>query len=117
VSASAAPDLSQQREELARLQHGLSSRDSTVHFAHAGVSILASLLLFGATAKMLWDARKLWILPFASGSLALGLVAYALVRLLKGKATYRDEMVRYERMMAIRRDLKLDDPAALLPQR
>ena len=48
---------------------------------------------------------------------ALGLVGYALVRFLKGRTTYRDEMVRYERMMAIRRDLKLDDPAALLPQR
>lgn len=116
MSASAAPELSQ-REELARLQQGLASRDSTVHFAHAGVSVLASLLLFGATAKMIWDAGKLWILPLASGAVALGLVTYALVRFFKGKATYRDEMVRYERMMAIRRDLKLDDPAALLPQR
>jgi len=117
VSASAAPDLSQQREELARLQQGLASRDSTLHFAHAGVSVLASLILFGATAKMIWDAGKLWILPLASGLVGLGLVTYALVRFVKGKATYRDEMVRFERMMAIRRDLKLDDPAALLPQR
>jgi hypothetical protein len=117
VSASAAPEHSQQREELARLQQGLATRDSTEHFAHAGVSVLASLILFGATAKMIWDAGKLWILPLASGSVACALVTYALVRYLRGRRTYQDEMARYERMMAIRRDLKLDDPAALLPQR
>ncbi len=117
MSSSASPELTQLREELARLQAELASRDSTVHFAHAGVSTMASLILMGATGKMILDAGKVWILPAATGTVSLGLVAYALVRLLKGRVRHREESVRFERMMALRRELELDNPDALLPQR
>jgi hypothetical protein len=105
------------REELARLQAELASRDSTVHFAHAGVSTMASFILGGATGKMVLDAGKVWILPGITGAISAGLVVYALVRLLKGRVRHREESARFERMMALRRELELDNPDALLPQR
>lgn len=78
---------------------------------------MASFILMGATGKMILDAGKIWLLPAVTGSVALGLVVYAVVRLLKGRVRHREESVKFERMMALRRELDLDNPDALLPQR
>ena len=117
MSEPVSPESTQLREELARLQSELASRDSTVHFAHAGVSTLASFIVGGATGKIYLDAGHFWILPQVTGLLTVGLIVYAAVRYTKGRERHVQESARYERMMAIRRELQLDDPDALLPQR
>ena len=46
----------------------------------------------------------------------LGLVLYGLMRYRQGRTVLADELVRYETMLELRRRLRLDDPAALLPR-
>lgn len=111
---SAAPE-SIRRETLEQLQSELSSRKSTLYFAHAGVSSVFAFILLGAGMKLVWDAKQAWSIPIAVFTVALATVAYAVVRLLDGRRALHVEAKRFEEMLALRRELKLDDPAALLP--
>jgi hypothetical protein len=95
----------------------LSTRKSTEHFAHAAVSTFFGLTLAAAAGKLFWD-RQLefawWV--FAIASVAAVLLGHALVRYLLGRATLATERREFERLLALRRALGIDDPASLLPR-
>ena len=54
---SAAPE-SIQRETLEKLQSELSTRQSTLYFAHAGVSGVIAFILVAASMKLVWDDKQ-----------------------------------------------------------
>ncbi|MFZ5468464.1 MAG: hypothetical protein ACOZIN_03410 [Myxococcota bacterium] len=103
--------------ELERLQAEVSSRASVVHFAHAGVSMIVALLVAGAAAKLFWDLPlRALVLAFFPSALSLGLAAYSVLHYRRGKRELEGELRRYQMMLTLRRTLRLDDPAALLPR-
>ena len=102
--------------QLERLQESLSTRQSTLHFAHAGVSFIVSLLLGGAAAKLFWDSVRTPKLAFLVTAVSVGLVVYAAVRLSKGRRALAQELQQYDSLLELRRRLRLDDPSALLPR-
>lgn len=104
------------RAQLERLQESLSTRQSTLHFARAGVSFIVSLLLGGAAAKLFWDSVRTPKLAFLVTAVSVGLVVYAFVNLRRGRRLLADELKQYDSMMELRRRLHLDDPSALLPR-
>jgi hypothetical protein len=113
VNADTSEDL---RSQLERLQERLATRQSILHFAHAGVSLLASLIFVGAAAKLFWDSTKVPVLGFAVAALALGLGIYSLVHYLKGRRELAEELKQYSDLLELRRRLQLDNPSALLPR-
>ncbi len=62
-----------ERQELERLQKELEARESTLHFAHAGVSFLFALMLAAAAAKLFWDSIRLPILGIVAAGCSIGL--------------------------------------------
>jgi hypothetical protein len=113
VNAETQPELQAQLE---RLQESLSTRQSTLHFAHAGVSFIVSLLLGGAAAKLFWDSVKTPKLAFVVTAVSVGLVVYAIVHLTKGRRALAEELKQYTSLLELRRRLHLDDPSSLLPR-
>jgi hypothetical protein len=103
-------------EQLERLQEALSTRQSTHLFAHAGVSCIVSMILGCATAKLFWDSTKAPHVAWLGLAATVALVIYGLARYRQGRTVLADELVRYESLLELRRRLRLDDPAALLPQ-
>lgn len=106
----------QLRSQLDLLQESLATRQSVLHFAHTGVSFIVALILAGAAAKLFWDSVRVPMLAFAVSVLSLGLVAYALVHYRKGRRVLAEELKRYDALLELRRRLKLDNPAELLPR-
>lgn len=104
------------RAQLERLQERLSTRQSTLHFAHAGVSTIVALLLGGAAAKLFWDSLRTPKLAFLVTAVSLGLLTYAVSQLRKGRRELADELKQYDSLLELRRKLRLDDPSALLPR-
>jgi hypothetical protein len=104
------------RQELERLQKELEARESTLHFAHAGVSFLFALMLAAAAIKLFWDSIRLPILGIAATGCAIGLLAYSGFRYWRGQRALRWELQRYEHLRSLRRSLNIDDPSALLPR-
>ena len=85
------------RQQLERLQKELEARESTIHFAHAGVSLLFALILAAAVCSA-------------------ALMVHSIRRYLRGQRALKWELQRYERLRALRRSLHIDDPSALLPR-
>ena len=106
----------QQRAELERLQAGLATRKSIRHYAHAAVSFVVALIFAGAAIKLFVDSAKVPYVGYAALALTLGLVAYSLTQLLKGRRHMADELERFASLEALRRALRLDDPSQLLPR-
>lgn len=104
------------RARLDQLQESLSVRQSTTHFAHAGVSTIVALLVGGAAGKLFYDSLRTPLLAWAAALLSLGLLVYAFSRYRLGREVLAEELKRYESMLELRRQLRLDDPAALLPR-
>ncbi len=104
------------RTQLDQLQESLSVRQSTTKFAHAGVSTIAALLIGGAAGKLFYDSLRTPFLAWGAALLSLGLLVYALRNYVAGRKVLVDELQRYESMLELRRQLRLDDPAALLPR-
>lgn len=112
------------RDELQRLQAELASRRSIVHYAHAAVALLATLILGSAFLKLYTDQQRLvgWGRSEyrGAGLLLLGVAAvalsYAIIRALLGRRRMKQEATQYARMLALRKQLNLDDPSALLPK-
>ncbi|MFL5348359.1 MAG: hypothetical protein ACJ8AT_26485 [Hyalangium sp.] len=104
------------RSQLERLQESLATRQSILHFAHAGVSFIVALILAGAAAKLFWDSAKVPFLAFGVTVLVLGLVSYALVRYRRGHRELAEELKRYGDLLELRRQLHLDNPSRLLPR-
>ena len=112
-------------EQLERLQEALSTRQSTLLFAHAGVSFVVSVILGCATAKLFWDSARAPHVAWLGLAATVGLGLYGLVRYCQGalqcyygqgRTVLADELVRFETLLELRRRLRLDDPTALLPQ-
>ena len=103
-------------EQLERLQEALSTRQSTLLFAHAGVSFVVSVILGCATAKLFWDSARAPHVAWLGLAATVGLGLYGLVRYRQGRTVLADELVRFETLLELRRRLRLDDPTALLPQ-
>ena len=103
-------------EQLERLQEALSTRQSTLFFAHTGVSFVLAFILGGATAKLFWDSARAPHVAWLGMAATLGLVIYAVTRYRRGRTVLADELVRYETMLELRHRLGLDDPKALLPR-
>ncbi|MCI0573089.1 MAG: hypothetical protein L0Y66_20280 [Myxococcaceae bacterium] len=103
------------QEQHEKLQAELASRQSTVHFAHAGVSLVWAMLIAGAAIKLFVDSARVPYLAWAATLATVGLTTYALVRFRRAREALRDELVRFEQLKALRRQLKVDDPSALLP--
>jgi hypothetical protein len=104
------------RSELDRLQESLATRQSVLHFAHTGVSLIIAMLLAGAAAKLFWDSVRVPLVAFAAAAVSLGLVAYGLSHYGKGRRALAEELKRYADLLALRRQLKLDNPSQLLPR-
>jgi hypothetical protein len=105
-------DLKARHEDL---QARLSARDSILHFAHAAVSGLgAGMALTAAYHLIRLGSAGVW----PKVALAVGglLAFYALVRVFLGHAALRRELVDFEALRAVRRELDLEDVAALLPK-
>lgn len=109
-------DTQEMRTRLDQLQESLSTRQSTTHFAHAGVSTIAALLIGGAAGKLFHDSLRTPVLAWGAALLALGLLVYAFRHYHSGRKVLVDELKGYEAMLELRRQLRLDDPAALLPR-
>lgn len=110
-------DSSQQtRLELERLQKKLEARQSTMHFAHSGIALLAAVILAGVAAKLFWDALWPPLLGITSAVLSAALVFYGTYRYVTGSRFLKEELRNYELLRALRRSLNIDDPSALLPQ-
>jgi hypothetical protein len=104
------------RERLPELQAQLAVRQSTTHFARAGVALVACAIFTGAAAKLFWDSIRFPVLGAASVVLAIGLVVFAWVQYRRGVAHHRRELELFASLQAVHRALHLDDPAALLPR-
>ncbi|MBX5483623.1 MAG: hypothetical protein IRZ16_17510 [Myxococcaceae bacterium] len=112
-----ASSTSDPRAELERLQSELADRQSPTCFAHAGIALVAALLFAGAAGKLFWDSIRTPLLGIAAAVLALALTTFGVIRYLQGRRRLRDEVARFERLMGLRRALRVDDPDNLLPQR
>lgn len=76
--------------------------------------MVTSLTLAGASSKLFWDGSYYFALPTAAVSMA-GWI-YALVQYLRGKRYLHTELEKFASLKILRKELHLDDPAALLPQ-
>lgn len=104
------------RSQLERLQESLATRQSILHFAHAGVSFVVALIFAGAAAKLFWDSAKVPFVAFGVTALVLGFVGYGLVRYRRGRHELAEELKRYGDLLELRRRLNLDNPSRLLPR-
>ena len=111
------PDVSSLRAEHDEVSALLHARRSIVHFAHAAISTFIGLIVAGTAAKLFWDfgpdENLGWTLGLAG--VAGALLLYAAIRSLAGRRALAVEMTWLERLHALRRALKLDDPRTLLP--
>ena len=106
----------QTRLELERLQKKLEVRQSTMHFAHSGIALLAAVILAGVAAKLFWDSLRPPPLGIASALISAVLLLYGTYRYVTGSRFLKEELRNYELLRALRRSLNIDDPSALLPQ-
>jgi len=104
------------RARLPELQAKLAVRQSTTHFARAGVALVASAVFTGAAAKLFWDSIRFPILGALSAVVASGLIVFAWVQYRRGMGHYRRELELFASLQAVHRVLHLDDPGALLPR-
>lgn len=105
-----------QRQQLERLQTELSTRKSTLHFAHTFVSGVITLIVMSAAMKLTWDAKQNYILAYIAFGIAFISLAYAILQYLSGRRALKFEHQRFAELQALRAELKLDDPSALLPK-
>ncbi|MHB8873576.1 MAG: hypothetical protein ACYC8T_07810 [Myxococcaceae bacterium] len=108
---------SEARRKLDVLQGELATRDSIENFAYSAVALVCALIAAGATGKLLWDLpEKNLILGVPPAVATALLMAYSLVKYLRGKRLLAVELRQFESLKALRADLHLDNPAALLPR-
>ena len=94
----------------------VGSRKSTMHFAQAAVTTFVGLILSGAAGKMAWDFGELhlgWTALVAG--VGLFLLGYAAVQVVLGRKALTGELTDFEKLQALRLELRLDDPRALFP--
>ena len=113
------PTSPETRQKLDALQAELSVRHSTRHFARSAISLMAAMILSGATGKLFHDSKEILGYSIASVGtlLVLGLIVFSLREYFAGRRTLRGERARFEELKSLRRELQLDDPPSLLPTR
>lgn len=92
----------------------LSTRVSTQHFAHGAVSLFASIVLGGTSARLWLDygaEHPEW--AWVAGGLGCVAIVYSLVRLALGARTYGQERTQLNRLLELRKTLGVDAPASL----
>ncbi len=104
------------RARLPELQAQLAVRQSTTHFARAGLALVACVVFTAAAAKLFWDSVRFPVLGVLAAVLAVGLVVFAWIQYRRGIAHHRRELELFASLQAVHRALHLDDPAALLPR-
>ncbi|NVJ07339.1 hypothetical protein HUW63_19105 [Myxococcus sp. AM001] len=104
------------RARLDQLQASLSTRESTTRFARAGVATVIALLVGGASGKLFYDSLRTPLLAWAAALVSVSLLVYAFISYRTGRKVLVDELKQYESMLALRSELRLDDPSALLPR-
>ncbi|HSP20612.1 MAG TPA: hypothetical protein VLQ79_13930 [Myxococcaceae bacterium] len=113
-STELSPELA--RARLPELQAQLAVRQSTTHFARAGVALVASSIFTAASAKLFWDSVRFPVFGAVAVLLATSLVVYAWVQYRRGMVHHRRELTLFASLQAVHRALHLDDPGALLPR-
>lgn len=90
----------------------LSQRKSTLHFAHTAVSVFVAAITGGAAWKLALDVEFEWapqlVLPAAI--LSVSALVYGAVRLIVGRRALAAEVREFDRLKALRHELKLDQP-------
>jgi hypothetical protein len=106
------------RAELDRLQAELAARSSTLHFAHAAVTTMTGLMALGASLLLRFTPaiEDKTTQAAVAGAIAVVLLGYAMVRFWVGRLRQRQELHKFEHLKALRRELNLEDPSALLPR-
>jgi TRAP-type C4-dicarboxylate transport system permease small subunit len=93
----------------------LSQRKSTLHFAHTAVSLFLAAIMCGAAIKLAIDVELEWaphlVLPVSIVSVLAAI--YGVGRLLVGLRKLGTEVQGFERLKALRHELKLDEPPSL----
>ncbi len=105
-----------ERVRLESLRAQLASRQSTVHFARTGVSLVAAFIFTGAAAKLFWDSIRFPGWGLVAALVAVGLVVYGAVHYRRGRRALARELALFESLKGVRHSLRLDDPASLLPR-
>jgi hypothetical protein len=92
----------------------LSERKSTLHFAHTAVSLFVAAITGGAAWKLAVDVEFEWVPQLVLPATIISFLAasYALLRLVMGRRTLTAEVHEFERLKALRHELKLDEPPA-----
>ena len=105
------------RRELDRLQAQIASRTSIVHLAHGAVATLLSLMVYGLAALFEWGKEARDKVEFAPpvALAASAVMLYAVYRYVLAYRAHLREVVIFTEMQSLRRELKLEDPSALLP--
>jgi hypothetical protein len=105
-----------ERVQLESLRTQLASRQSTVHFARTGISLVMAFIFTGAAAKLFWDSIRFPRWGLVAALVAVGLVVYAAVHYRRGRRALARELALFESLKGVRHSLRLDDPASLLPR-
>lgn len=92
----------------------LSYRKSTSHFAHTAVSLFVAAITGAASWRLSVDVELVWApqLVVPATIVSVSVAIYGLVRLVLGRRTLADEVREFERLKALRHELKLDEPPA-----
>lgn len=92
----------------------LSQRKSTLHFAHTAVSLFLAAITGGAALKLAIDVELEWAphLVLPATLISVSVAVYGLVRMVLGRRTLNAEVREFERLKALRHELKLDEPPA-----
>ena len=109
----------ERRRELDRLQAQIATRLSITHLARGAVATIFALMIYGLAALFEWGKNTPrdvmpYALPVAVAASALML--FALSRFWLGYRAHLREVVLFAELQSLRRELKLEDPSALLPR-
>lgn len=108
----------ERRRELDRLQDQIASRNSIVHLAHGAVSTLFALMILALAGLFEWGKNNVRDLTGFAPWVAIAgsaLMLYALSRYVLAYRAHLREVVIFAALQSLRRELKLEDPSALLP--
>jgi hypothetical protein len=108
----------ERRRELDRLQDQIATRLSITHFARGAVATIFSLMIYGLAALFEWGKNGRDVTPYALpvAGVASLLMLFALSRFWLGYRAHLREVVLFAELKSLRRELKLEDPSALLPR-
>lgn len=90
----------------------LSQRKSTLHFAHTAVALFVAAITGGAAWKLALDVEFEWAPQLVVPALVVSIsaAAYGLVRVVVGRRALAAEVREFDRLKALRHELKLDEP-------